>query len=235
MSVPVFAMSEHDFKAALKKTKLAIIPVGSLEQHGNHLPVSTDSLITEYIARLVAEKVSAFVLPVIPYGVSFEHKPMFNVSLRNSTLSTLICDACASLAENRVKEIIILNGHHGNMGALQYVAQELNGRLPRDVRVHTIHYWHLMKSDIDHAGEVETSLVLAIAPGLVRMDMAMPNSKKLSKSKAAYSGITNAPGSFPKITGNGVWGDPRKATAAKGERWIKEITTGLAETITELA
>jgi len=235
MSVPVFAMSEHDFKAALKKTKLAIIPVGSLEQHGNHLPVSTDSLITEYIARLVAEKVSAFVLPVIPYGVSFEHKPMFNVSLRNSTLSTLICDACASLAENRVKEIIILNGHHGNMGALQYVAQELNGRLPRDVRVHTIHYWHLMKSDFDHAGEVETSLVLAIAPGLVRMDMAMPNSKKLSKSKAAYSGITNAPGSFPKITGNGVWGDPRKATAAKGERWIKEITTGLAETITELA
>jgi len=235
MSVPVFAMSEHDFKAALKKTKLAIIPVGSLEQHGNHLPVSTDSLITEYIARLVAEKVSAFVLPVISYGVSFEHKPMFNVSLRNSTLSTLICDACASLAENRVKEIIILNGHHGNMGALQYIAQELDGRLPRDVRVHTIHYWHLMKSDFDHAGEVETSLVLAIAPGLVRMDMAMPNSKKLSKSKAAYSSMANAPGSFPKITGNGVWGDPRKATAVKGERWIKEITTGLAETITELA
>ena len=65
MSVPVFSMSEYDFKAALKKTKLAIIPVGSLEQHGNHLPVSTDSLIAEYIARTVAEKVNAFVLPVI--------------------------------------------------------------------------------------------------------------------------------------------------------------------------
>jgi creatinine amidohydrolase len=235
MSVPVFGMSEHDFKAALKKTKLAIIPVGSLEQHGNHLPVSTDSLIAEYIARLVAEKVIAFVLPVISYGVSFEHKPMFNVSLRNSTLSTMMCDACVSLAENRVKKIIILNGHHGNMGALQYIAQELHGRLLRDVRVHTIHYWQLMKSEFDHAGEVETSLVLAIAPELVKMDRAMPNSKKLSKSKAAYSSITNAPGSFPKITGNGVWGDPRKATAAKGEKWIKEITAGLAKTITELA
>jgi creatinine amidohydrolase len=235
MSVPVFGMSEHDFKAALKKTKLAIIPVGSLEQHGNHLPVSTDSLIAEYIARLVAEKVIAFVLPVISYGVSFEHKPMFNVSLRNSTLSTMICDACVSLAENRVKEIIILNGHHGNMGALQYIAQELHGRLPRDVRVYTIHYWQLMKSEFDHAGEVETSLVLAIAPELVKMDRAMPNSKKLSKSKAAYSSITNAPGSFPKITGNGVWGDPRKATAAKGEKWIEEITAGLTKTIIELA
>jgi creatinine amidohydrolase len=232
MSVPVFGMSEHDFKAAIKKTKRAIIPVGSLEQHGNHLPVSTDSLIAEYVARLAAEKVGAFVLPVISYGVSFEHKPMFNVSLRNSTLSTMIRDACISLAENRIKEIIILNGHHGNMGALKYVAQDLHARLPRGARVHTIHYWHMMKSEFDHAGEVETSLVLAIAPELVRMDRAAPNSKKLSKSKA-YN--TDAPGSFPKITGNGVWGDPRKATAAKGEKWIQEIVSGLAKTIAELA
>src|SRR5919198_3889539 len=199
LSIPVFAMSERDFKAALKKTKRAIIPVGSLEQHGNHLPVSTDSLIAEYVARLAADEVGAFVLPVISYGVSFEHKPMFNVSLRNSTLSTMICDACISLAENRIKEIIILNGHHGNMDALQNIAQELHGRLPTDVQVHTIHYWHMMKSEFDHAGEVETSLVLAIAPELVRMDRAVPSSKKLSK--AAYSCITNAPGSFPKITG----------------------------------
>ena len=234
MSIPVFGMSERDFRAALRKTRRAIIPVGSLEQHGGHLPVSTDSLIAEYVARMAAEEVGAFVLPVISYGVSFEHKPMFNVSLRNSTLSTLICDACISLAENKVNEIIILNGHHGNMGALQYIAQELHGRLPEGMRVHTIHYWQMMKAEFDHAGEVETSLVLAIAPELVRMDLATPNSKKLSKSKAAYSTITNAPGSFPKITGNGVWGDPRKATTAKGNKWIKEITAGLAKTISEL-
>jgi creatinine amidohydrolase len=234
MSVPVLGMSERDFKAALRKTRRAIIPVGSLEQHGGHLPVSTDSLISEHIARLTADEVGAFVLPVITYGVSFEHKPMFNVSLNNSTLSAMICDTCISLAENRIKEIIIINGHHGNMGALQYIAQELHGKLPKDVRVHTIHYWHMMKSEFDHAGEVETSLVLAIAPELVKMDIAMPNSKKLSKSKVAYSSITNAPGSFPKITGNGVWGDPRKATAAKGEKWVREITVGLARTISEL-
>ncbi len=235
MSVPVFGMSEHDFKAALKKTRRAIIPIGSLEQHGSHLPVSTDSLIAEYVASSAAERVGAFVLPVISYGVSFEHKPMFNVSLRNSTLSTLICDACISLTENRIKEIIILNGHHGNIGALQYIVQDLHGRLPEAARVHILHYWHMMKAEFDHAGEVETSLILAIAPELVRMDRAAPNSKKLSKSKAAYSTITNVPGSFPKITGNGVWGDPRKATAAKGEKWIEGITAGLARTMSELA
>lgn len=235
MWVPVFGMSEYDFRTALKKTRRAIVPVGSLEQHGSHMPVSTDSLIAEYVARSAAERVGAFVLPVFPYGVSFEHKPMFNVSLRNSTLSTMICDACISLAENRIKEIIILNGHHGNIGALQYIAQELHGKLPASVHVHTINYWHMMKAEFDHAGEVETSLVLAIAPELVHMDRAAPNSKKLLKSKAAYTTITNTPGSFPKITGNGVWGDPRKATAAKGEKWIEEITAGLARTISELA
>ena len=235
MSVPVFGMSERDFRRALRKTKRAIIPIGSLEQHGSHLPVSTDSLIAESVARLAAERVGAFVLPVISYGVSFEHKPMFNVSLHNSTLSIMICEVCISLAENGIRELIILNGHHGNIGALQYIAQELHGKLAKDVHVHTIHYWHMMKSEFDHAGEVETSLVLAIAPELVRMDLAVPNSKKLSKSKAAYSSITNAPGSFPKITGNGVWGDPRKATAAKGKKWIREITASLASTISELS
>ena len=234
MSLPVFGMNEHDFRIGLKRIRRAIIPVGSLEQHGAHLPLSTDSIIAEYFARMVAEKIGAFVMPVFSYGVSFEHKPMFNVSLRNSTLSTMICDACTSLAEMRIRHIIVVNGHHGNTGALQYISQELHNKIARNVNVHAIHYWQMMRRDFDHAGEVETSLVLAIAPELVHMNRAMPNSKKLSKSKAAYSSITNVPGSFPKITGNGVWGNPRKATSAKGENLIKEITSNLARTIIEL-
>jgi creatinine amidohydrolase/Fe(II)-dependent formamide hydrolase-like protein len=131
MSAPVFGMTDYDFRITLKKIKRAIIPVGSLEQHGAHLPVSTDSLIAEYTARLLAEKIGAFVLPVISCGVSFEHKPMFNVSLRNSTLSTMLCDTCISLAENKIREIIILNGHHGNTGAIQYIPQEIQSKIRR--------------------------------------------------------------------------------------------------------
>src|SRR5919201_2611858 len=100
MSMSIYKISEFDFRNVIKKkTGRAIVPIGSLEQHGAHLPVSTDSLITEYIARLLAEKIGAFVLPVISYGISFEHKPMFNISLRNSTLSRMLCDTCISLAE----------------------------------------------------------------------------------------------------------------------------------------
>jgi creatinine amidohydrolase len=236
MSAPVFGMTDYDFRFTLKKIKRAIIPVGSLEQHGAHLPVSTDSLIAEYIARLLAEKIGAFVLPVISYGVSFEHKPMFNVSIHHSTLSTMLCDTCISLAENKITEIIILNGHHGNTGAIQYIPQEVQSKIPAiDVNIHILHYWHMMKSDFDHAGEVETSLVLAIAPELVHMDRARPNSKSISKSRAAYSSLTNTPGSFPRITGNGVWGDPMRATASKGDKLIKEIIANLIKTIAELS
>ncbi len=236
MSSQVFSMTDYDFRIKLKKIKRAIIPVGSLEQHGAHLPVSTDSLIAEYIATILAEKVGAFVLPVVSYGVSFEHKPMFNVSIHNSTLSSILCDACISLAENHIRQIIILNGHHGNTGVLQYIPQELEGKTyaRRRVEIHTINYWHMMTPEFDHAGEVETSLVLAIAPQLVHMDRAMPNSKSLSKSKAAYRSLTNSPGSFPKITGNGVWGDPTKASASKGDKLIKEITANLTRIVVEL-
>ena len=236
MLAQVFDMSDYDFKITLKKIKRAIIPVGSLEQHGAHLPVSTDSLIAEYIARILAAKIGAFVLPVISYGVSFEHKPMFNVSLHNSTLSSMLCDACVSLAENNIREIIILNGHHGNTGALQYIPQEVQSKVPtRHIKIHTMNYWQMMKQDFDHAGEVETSLVLAIAPELVRMDRAMPNTKNLPKSRAAYRSLTNEPGSFPKITGNGVWGDPTKANASKGGRLMKEIIANLTKTVVELS
>jgi creatinine amidohydrolase len=234
MSVPIFDMSEHDFRISLKKIERAIIPVGSLEQHGPHLPVSTDTLIAEHVARAVAQNVSAFILPVISYGISFEHEPMFNVSLQNSTLSTMISDVCSSLAKIGLKQVIILNGHHGNMGALQYIPQELHRKMLRHTSVHTIHYWQMMRDDFDHAGEVETSLVLAIEPKLVHMERAVPNSKKLSKTKAAYSSITNVPGSFPRITGNGVWGDPRKATVEKGDSLMTEIISNLTRTLTEL-
>ncbi|HZA07472.1 MAG TPA: creatininase family protein [Nitrososphaeraceae archaeon] len=227
-------ISESGFRNFVRKTRRAIVPVGSLEQHGSHLPVSTDSLIAEYIATVLVKKIPSLVVPVIPYGVSYEHKPMFNLSLRNSTLSSVLYDICISLVENGMKNIILLNCHHGNVGVLQYITQNLYGKVPSDTGIYTINYWHLIRGEFDHAGEVETSLLLAIAPDLVSMDKAEPNSKRLSKSKVAYSSLTNNPGSFINITGNGVWGDPRYATARKGWKLINEIVKNLSLTIIEL-
>jgi creatinine amidohydrolase len=222
MSVFIYRITHGEFCNIINTVQRAIIPVGSLEQHGEHLPVSTDSLIAENISRLVAEQIPSFVLPPILFAV------------HNSTLSRILSDICCSLVENGMKNIVLINGHHGNSGVLQYIAQNLYGKIPNDISIHSINYWQLMQSEFDHAGDVETSLVLAIAPELVRMDMAKANYNNLSKSKVAYSSMTNTPGSFPKITGNGVWGDPRNATANKGHKLLEEIVRNLVQTIHEL-
>jgi creatinine amidohydrolase len=234
MSVPIYNVSHYEFRRRLKTTRRAIIPVGSLEQHGAHLPVSTDCLISERIATLVADKLRCFILPVISFGVSFEHLPMFNVSLRNSTLSDVLCEVCVSLSIQGIKDIIFINGHYGNTGVLQYISQNLDPKIRSSIGVFAINYWNGMHRELDHAGEVETSLVLAISPQLVRMDKAEPNLRKLSKSRIAYSTITHTPGSFPKVTGNGIWGDPRGASKEKGDTLLKEIAGNLVHLISEL-
>jgi creatinine amidohydrolase len=159
---------------------------------------------------------------------------MFNVSLRNSTLSDVLCEVCVSLSSQGIKEIILINGHHGNIGVLQYISQNLDAKIRTKSSIFAINYWSGMHKELDHAGEVETSLVLAISPQLVRMDKAEPNFRRLSKSRIAYSAITTTPGSFPKVTGNGVWGDPRIANKEKGDRLLKEIVGNLVHIISEL-
>ena len=232
--MPISALSSTDFHKRLTKTRTAIVPLGSLEQHGPHLPLSTDSLISERIAALVAEQLRCFVLPSVSFGVSFEHLPMFNVSLRDSTLSEILQDICVSLSAQGINLIIFINAHHGNSGVLQYVSQNLASEVRLNTRIYSIDYWSALRNGIDHAGEMETSLILAISPDMVRIKDARPNSKKLSKSRLAYSVMTRSPGSFPRITGNGVWGDPRRATKEKGHRLLKEIVTNLIQIISEL-
>ena len=98
-----------------KKKQVAIIPIGSIEQHGPHLPISTDSEIVSEVAKKLADKKGYLLLPTVTYGTSFEHAPFFNLSLRESTLRTVLIDLCTSLLENNIKTVFIINGHHGNL------------------------------------------------------------------------------------------------------------------------
>jgi len=88
----------------IRKKPIAVIPVGSIEQHGPHLPVSTDSDIISYIAKKVSEKTGFLLLPTIEYGVSFEHHPFFNMSVSHSTLEKVLLDLCISLWKIRLVE-----------------------------------------------------------------------------------------------------------------------------------
>ena len=214
----------------IKNSKLpVVIPVGSIEQHGPHLPVSTDADIVSEIAKQVSEKCNFLLLPTISYGVSFEHAPFFNISLKEKTLQKILIDICTSLSENGINTIFIINGHHGNHKPLIGIEKKMKLSSNKKLKVYTFSYWHFMKKDFDHAGFVETSLMLAISKK-VKMKFAKKGfiSEKLSKKeKLRISKLASK--SFPSVTKNGVWGDPRKATKKDGKKLLSEIVYNLSK------
>jgi len=228
---------DPEFRELIKSKKpTVIIPVGSPEQHGAHLPITTDSDIVTEIASRLAKKCGFIVFPTINYGVSFEHAPFFQVNIR---LLSLLRDIISSLVINKVKSVIILNGHHGNVDTLETMEDGYQQPNPepelkldfKDVKIDFYSYWHFMKHEFDHAGFVETSIMLAISDkvkmkkakkGLITKGMSEKERKRINK-------LSTDPGGFPKVAKNGVWGDPTGATKKDGEKFLAEIVRNLAK------
>lgn len=225
----LYHLSNYEIKRGNKKI---IIPLGSTEQHGPHLPVSTDTIIAEYFANQLTKKIPSYSLSGIPSGVSFEHRPFFNISISNDLLSELLSQICISLGENGFNQIIIINGHRGNMGVVQYIPQKVE-RINSKVKVFGINYWHLIEREFDHGGFVETSLMLAIAPKLVQMHKAKSGYLNKKMLHSTYTTFLSNTSSF-KITRNGVLGDPRKATKKEGKKIISITIKNLVRTLKEL-
>ena len=218
---------DPDLRKLIKKKRVAVIPVGSIEQHGPHLPVSTDSDIVAEIALRIAKSGNFLLLPTIFYGVSFEHSPFFNLSIKSSTLQKLLVDLCLSLSSNGIKTIFVINGHYTNQKAINSLTTKINKISKGKIHVFVFSYWDFMKESFDHAGFVETSLMLAIS-NKVKMKLAKKGltinnlkSNEISKVKKIASK------SFPKATKNGVWGDPRKASKKVGIELLSEIVRNL--------
>ena len=207
-----------------RKKQIAIIPIGSIEQHGPHLPISTDSDIVTEISFRLSEKINGLLLPTISYGISYEHFPFFNLSIKKSTLSRVLEDLCESLIKNGISRILIINGHYGNLNSLK-TFQRKNKRK----KIKVFSYWKYMSREFDHAGNIETSIMLAISKN-VNMKKARKGFQTKGMTKQEISKINRlAQKSFPKVTGNGVWGDPTKSSAKLGREIIKEVVDNLAK------
>ena len=136
------------------------------------------------------------------------------------------------MVKNKLKSVIILNGHHGNILSLKLA--ERKTILQRRTRIRKIRfysYWHFMKHKFDHAGFVETSIMLAISDkvkmkkakkGLITNDMNEREIQRINK-------LSMQPSGFPKVAKNGVWGDPTGATKKDGQKFLAEIVRNLAK------
>ena len=216
---------DPDLRKRIKnKKQIAIIPIGSIEQHGPHLPISTDSDIVTEVSFRLSEKINGLLLPTISYGISDEHFPFFNLSIKKSTLSRVLNDICESLIKNGISRILIINGHYGNLDSLK-IFQRKN----KNKKIKIFSYWKYMNREFDHAGNIETSIMLAISKN-VNMKKAKKGFQTEGMTKQEISKINRlAQKSFPKVTGNGVWGDPTKSSAKLGREIIKEVVDNLAK------
>ena len=207
----------------------AVIPVGSIEQHGPHLPVSTDTDIASEIARRVAKRCKFLLLPIVPYGVSFEHAPFFNLSIRSTTLYALLHDLSISLLDNKIKTVFVINGHHGNQKPISNLGNKLQNESNNKLNVFVLSYWHFMNQIFDHAGFVETSLMLAISDN-VKMSKAKAGLDTNKMTDMEIKRISKlATRSFIAATGNGIWGDPRSATRQDGQRILSEVVRNISK------
>ncbi len=234
-------LTSREFDEIRNERTAVIIPVGALEEHGDHLPLSTDILqpihIAEETVRMLEGKVTILVAPTIGYGMiqSTRNFPG-SLSLSFDTLRALAFEIIKGMADIGLRNIIVLSGHAGrsHMMALRLAGHklmEMDGY--RNLRImvlsdYDIAYEQLGKefpADDGHGGELETSRVLAIRPDLVK-GKGIPTKLEMPP----YRIVPDAEKYFP----TGIWGDPTVATPEKGKRVNERIVKELAVLIQKM-
>ncbi|WP_067801439.1 mycofactocin biosynthesis peptidyl-dipeptidase MftE [Nocardia beijingensis] len=196
------------------------VAVGATEQHGPHLPLSTDTDVAVALcARLAAARADVLVAPAIPYGASGEHAGFpGTLSIGQAALELLVVELCRS-ATDTFARILLVNWHGGNIEPLRR-ATELLRTESRDVRL----YLPRFEGD-PHAGRSETALQLALAPERVRGDRAAAGD---TRPLAELLPLLRS-GGVRAVSANGVLGDPAGATAAEGAALLEHLSADLLD------
>lgn len=226
---------------AARPDALAVLPIGSLEQHGPHLPVITDtasaSAAAIRAARLVADEMPVLVLPGLWTGMSEHHIPFGGtISLNFDELRGMLSGVVRSLRAIGFARLLVVNGHGGNVEPLAVAARELAHDYGLPVIACTP--WHLARSRVAeiaetaevpaHACEGETSVMMAITPDLVRTDKLEDAVRQRPAPVPTYEGFSRFWSFSERAPVTGVRGDPRSATAEKGERFLHVQAEALA-------
>ena len=213
MSTPLAAAAWPE----VPKAATVLVPVGSTEQHGPHLPMDTDTVIAEAVAHRMAElldRPDIIVAPPITYGASGEHQAFpGTASVGTQVLHTVLVELTRSL-RTWARRVVFVNAHGGNLMALDSAVRQMT------LEGHDVMWVACATEKVDlHAGYTETSLMLHLRPGLVRLDRAQAgNTSSLSEIMPALlrQGVR-------AVSANGVLGDPAGATAAEGARVLDEM------------
>jgi creatinine amidohydrolase len=231
----------------IKKNPIEVIvlPVGAIEPHGMHLPYGTDTIevaeIGDRVCRIAHEKgARVALLPALPYGVNTNQATFpLAMSVYPGTLNAIVTDLTETIERSGIRKFVLLNGHGGN----DFGPHMRELFVKRKMFISQINWWQtcdeLLKKmfdcEGDHASDLETSLMLELAPGLV--DMSKAGRQKVGEWRfaAMREGWAFAPRPWDRYTSDSGAGDPRKGTAEKGRRFLDAVVEKVAGFLVELA
>jgi creatinine amidohydrolase len=222
------AMTWHDVRDALDHGRdRVVVPFGAVEQHGAHLPLETDALLGDCLGPLLADRLDALCAPTVRIGCSEDHMGRAGtLSLRPMTLKLIVCDLVDSLARHGFRTIVLLPTHAGNAAPLAHAACTLEPpsgvrivavadmrALARALQAASTRCGSAVAATVTHAGEIETSLMLAIAPAAVRTPCDRGNASDDRGRSSERLRTASLPSSAAA-------GDVRRATEAAGRSYI---------------
>lgn len=230
-----------------------VLPLGSVEQHGNHMPLGTDTMLSQAVSLAAAERMAGrvAVLPPPWYGFSAHHMRFAgSITLRAETLMAMADDIVASLVQHGFRRILIVNGHGGNGGVIDVLASTLGHKHYGRARIAATTYFQLAREAIarlrqsepggmGHACEFETAMIQHLRPELVRLDRAAttypdPGSRYLTTDLLGGSPI-RVYHDFGDLSPSGTLGDPSLATPDKGAAFFDAVVGELVAFIEDFA
>ncbi len=224
--------------------EVAVLPWGATEAHNYHLPYGTDTIQCDRVAaeaaRLAWERgARVVVLPTVPFGVNTGQLDIeLCLNMNPSTQAALLGDLVHALGEQGIRKLVVLNGHGAN--DFRQMIRELAPH--SDVFVCAVNWYTVVDprgrfEDLgDHAGEIETSVMLALAPELVLpLSEAGPGAERRPKIRALRERWAWAPRPWTRVSDDTGIGNPSAATAEKGREYVEEVTRRIGDFLVDLA
>ena len=241
----VLEMTWEEFRDSISSDTVVIIPMGSTELEGLHLPLGVDTIVAEGVCKNLVGEEGVLIGPTLPVGYSKWFNPFpGTISFEQDTLNRMLQEYCGCLIKEGIKRLVFLNAHRGNNTSIEVVAHSLI--MKHHVKIGMLNIWKLAndltagsglikEGRFTHAGEIMTSVILALKPETVKTSKIMPDTVKSPKGSAFEVmnslGDTNFMGSIQTVyqdirdvTETGILGDPTAASAEKGEAVLKLIT-----------